>query len=258
MNEGGNALCRHCDRLLDEGEQVAGKGHCNNLACRILEARAINEFCEKSKKNLETKIRELAANELQNPPVTLIWLKPNDVDIIDTSNDEYEEHRSYLRKVVKDGNVRLPRFPDRNSKTTAQGNNLCAQCLGLCCRPGAQGHAFIDIDVLGGWQRNHSGSCINDAVEAYMDMLPVQHVKGSCLYHSTNGCAIMRQDRSATCNEYACDALNTLQKLVAKEKQISALVITPSSDNVVAQRAAVIGPDGIHSLYTDSNNLKKE
>ena len=141
--------------------------------------------------------------------------------------------------------------PSRLAPSTAddkhpQGARLCGQCRGRCCSIGARWSAFIDLTVLQRLQQEQPGRSLADAIEAYLSMLPAEHVQGACLYQTATGCAIPRERRADICNGFACDALQQVQRIAQTDPARAVVAITFHRDQV--ERAAVIDAGATHAL----------
>ena len=131
-----------------------------------------------------------------------------------------------------------------------QGARLCAQCRGRCCEHGADWSAFLDVTVLEKWRDESPERNLDEAIEAYMNMLPPAHVEGACLYQTATGCAMPRERRAEICNGFACDSLEAVQKAAAVQRGTAVLAITFHRDRVV--RAAVIERDATHAVKIEN------
>ncbi len=87
----------------------------------------------------------------------------------------------------------------------------CATCGGRCCRSGGE-HAYLDVETLRRWLTAHPGSGRRAAVAAYASYLPDSSLRGSCVYHTSVGCALPRAMRSDICNRYECAGLVELAR----------------------------------------------
>ena len=224
----------------------------SSLTGKILEARILHKKIKEEEMVKEAALLSQYTSKLPNnciKPNNIVWLEPVTDAMSNISNMDKEAHRSALRLKVKN-NIKVPFY--RNSvnacddNTSSEGRNLCIQCRGSCCRPGADSNAFIDVDLLNNWQDHHPGTTIEDAISAYVNMLPSQHVKGSCLYHSSQGCTIDRQFRSPICNSYACNSLRKLINLSKENTELSVLAVTSSRDTI--EKVAVVDKSGIHRI----------
>ena len=168
--------------------------------------------------------------------------------MVAVTDEDRDGHRTYLESVVADGTVIghsiPPQFTTDNKHP--QGARLCAQCRGRCCEAGASRGAFIDRAVLQRWQQEQAAGSLNDAIDAYLAMLPSEHVLGACLYQTARGCAIPRERRADICNDFACEPLQEVQRAAAADPAGAVLAITFHRDQVEA--AAVIEAGATHAL----------
>ena len=90
----------------------------------------------------------------------------------------------------------------------------CAICKGYCCRMGGN-HAYLDVDTI---QRvlQDGDAELDDVVGLYLANVPENGVQDSCIFHTERGCALPRQLRSGTCNQYHCEGLNELRNLLVE------------------------------------------
>ena len=168
--------------------------------------------------------------------------------MVAASDGERSQHRAYLERVVAEGIVidRSRLAPSTADDTHPQGARLCGQCRGRCCEHGGEWRAFLDVTVLERWRAEAPERTLGDAIEAYIAMLPAEHVDGACLYQTAEGCAMPRERRADICNGYACDALRALQDAAAADPAASAVAITFHKDGV--ERAAVIEAGATHAI----------
>lgn len=83
--------------------------------------------------------------------------------------------------------------------------NACTTCGGQCCRQGKD-TAFLSPDFLA-WRMLQDPEALatpNVIIEQYLKRLPNQSYSASCLYHTDTGCAMPREIRSSTCNDFLC------------------------------------------------------
>jgi hypothetical protein len=207
-----------------------------------------------------TEIVALAAAEtqLKRRPTKLVWLEHNEPTLVPLRDDERELHRARLEAVGAEGIVidRAALAPDTADDSHAQGGRLCGQCRGRCCQIGASWHAFIDLTLLQRWQREQPERCLADAVEAYMALLPSEHVDGACLYQTASGCNIPRAQRADICNGFACPPLQEVQRIAAADPSAALVAVTFHKDQV--ERAAIIEADATHVLALEAPALARE
>jgi len=246
-----NTVCRHCGAVLDALARRRGVDFCGAARCRHQAAQAHTAGLKQA---LSTAALAAARSQLQmqEAPAALVWLQHCEPQMIAVDDDDRDRHRSYLESVVADGMV-IDR--SRLAASTAddkhpQGARLCAQCRGRCCEHGAGWRAFIDLTVLSRWQQEHPACSLADAVDAYVTMLPAEHVRGACLYQTATGCAMPRERRADICNGFACEALQQVQHVAESVPASAVLAITFHRDQV--ERAAVIEADATHAIALET------
>lgn len=224
--------CRYCAAPLNALSRVVGADSCDAAPCRHQAALA---------KTTQLKQRIAAQALAQEPAAQVVWLKHCEPQMVAVTESSKSEHLAFLESVLANGYITdtSALAPSTADDRHPQGARLCTQCRGSCCEHGAGWHAFIDLTLLQRWQEQHADSTVQDAVQAYMGMLPESHVHGSCVYQSALGCAMPRQHRADICNGFACDALQATQRAAAVDPQARVIAITFHRDQV--ERAAVIG-----------------
>jgi len=246
-----NTVCRHCGVVLDALARRRGVDFCGAAQCRHQAAQAHTAGLKQA---LSSAALAAARSQLQlqEAPATLVWLQHCEPQMIAVDDEDRDRHRSYLESVVADGMV-IDRT--RLAASTAddkhpQGARLCAQCRGRCCEHGAGWRAFIDLTVLSRWQQEHPACNLADAVDAYVTMLPAEHVRGACLYQTATGCALPRERRADICNGFACEALQRVQRVAESAPARAVLAVTFHRDQV--ERAAVIEADATRAIALET------
>lgn len=223
--------CRHCGVEMGALLRIRGAVSCDASPCRHRAALAHTEGLKQA---------VAAAARAKEPGAQVVWLKHCEPQMVAVTAEDRIDHRAYLESVRVDGYVMdtSALAPSTADDSHPQGARLCAQCKGSCCEHGAGWRAFIDLTLLQRWQAQHPECTLQDAVQAYVEMLPPSHVHGSCLYQTALGCAMPRQHRAEICNGFACDALQATQAAAAVDSQARVVAITFHQDRV--ERAAVI------------------
>ncbi len=119
----------------------------------------------------------------------------------------------------------------------------CATCRGECCTAGGT-HAFLGEDSLVRVraQFHEDGQSISAAalLHEYAEHVPEKHYRGSCVYHTLQGCALPRGLRSNLCNRYVCGGLTQLTRALDASGGQEAYVA--AADSVHLRRVALITP----------------
>ena len=74
-------------------------------------------------------------------------------------------------------------------------------------------HAYVTADTIRRVMRQQPQWSPADIVQAYMDRVADRTERHSCINHTASGCALPREMRADTCNDFACAALSTLQQM---------------------------------------------
>lgn len=246
-----NTVCRHCGAVLDPLARRRGVDFCGAAPCRH---QANQAHTTGIKQALSTAALAAAHSQLQlqQAPSAVVWLQHCEPRMIAVTDDDRVRHRAYLESVITDGIV-IDHWQFAGSRADdrhPQGGRLCAQCRGRCCVHGARWAAFIDLPVLSRWQQENPACSLSDAADAYVAMLPAEHVRGACLYQTSAGCAMPRERRADICNDFACEALQQVQRVAESVPAGAVLAITLHGDQ--AERAAVIEADATHTIALET------
>jgi hypothetical protein len=90
----------------------------------------------------------------------------------------------------------------------------CATCRGFCCHRGGD-KAYLTVDTVARWLDAHPEVDRDAAVEAYAARAGSTTYVDSCIYHRRAGCALPREMRSDTCNNFFCGPLVELRRALA-------------------------------------------
>jgi len=197
--------------------------------------------------------RMAAYNTKASEPASKIQEVPFMTDEIeDQAKDAKPNLIAYLRKAVQrvetidqDGQstdriVVQTATPEKlHDAPEAHELQFCSTCKGSCCEPGATNMAFIDPNLLEKTRGALRLESTEDAIQHYANLMPDQHVKGSCYYHGASGCVIPREQRSDVCNAYKCHALRSFQAMVNKLDDDARVLFFAGNDEG-AQRAKLM------------------
>ena len=129
----------------------------------------------------------------------------------------------------------------------------CGTCRGECCTAGGT-HGFLHADSITRVRAHLTdelgegdGAVTPASLEAlYASHLPARHYSGSCVYHTTAGCALPRALRSNLCNRYVCGGLAQLTRALLHAEVPVAYVA--SADSVHLRRVARVSAQGGRTL----------
>ena len=117
----------------------------------------------------------------------------------------------------------------------------CGTCRGECCTAGGD-HAFLRADSLARVRAQHPEANEDTLLARYAAYLPTRHYRGSCVYHTTAGCALPRTMRANICNRYLCGGLTQLKRALENVEGDAAFV--GAADSVHLRRMARIDKHG--------------
>lgn len=106
--------------------------------------------------------------------------------------------------------------------------NACTTCRGACCRHGGD-HAFLVERFLAWRLANEPESTPDTIVADYLARLPSESLDYSCLYHTPTGCALPRELRSPTCNEFLCDGIVHHQDALTADPHAPSIAVSYSA-----------------------------
>jgi hypothetical protein len=262
--------CPHCFQPLPTLARLRGLMHCAGPVCRAEhERRGAPARRERHDRLARQELARRWPSDADAPKLT-VWLEPHArprlVKPLPAERLAFEQHLLAAAAgrplspgvVVADPAPAAAAEEDSGQPRPAdvaaaeQQGRLCGHCGGRCCRIGLAAHAFIDTPLLERWVARQPGSGPGHAIQAYIARLPERHVQGSCLFHGAQGCNLPRDERSAVCNRFACDALQQLQQAQQVQDRADGpgpAVIAFTGLNGHASRAAFIAAEGpVHPL----------
>lgn len=172
----------------------------------------------------------------------VVWMREHGVDLVPLPEAMRAQQTRHLLALVETAEGVAAADPERAGTTPARAEvQMCTWCQGRCCRFGKDNHAFIGEPHLRRWQRDHPGSSLDDAAQAYIDALPEVHAENSCYYHGAHGCMLPREMRSSICNRHVCNALDELQLLCRDEPEREVVLVMGRREVDAARLAAAEG-----------------
>jgi len=91
----------------------------------------------------------------------------------------------------------------------------CAVCRGVCCNTGEK-NAYIKKETILRYISGRPDQTPGHVLDEYMAYTGKKTFVNSCVYHTQTGCCLPRIMRSDTCNEFLCDTLIELDRLLNK------------------------------------------
>jgi hypothetical protein len=111
-----------------------------------------------------------------------------------------------------------------NPELHRTSDQLCSICKGGCCVSGNE-HAYLSVFTMRQQLDRNPAWTQQDLFEKYVALISPYSIDGSCINHTSKGCALPRELRSNICNAFYCDDLKTFQKENANSASEKILVI---------------------------------
>ncbi|OZG72268.1 hypothetical protein BTA51_16135 [Hahella sp. CCB-MM4] len=172
----------------------------------------------------------------------LISLPSGSRQVSPLREDQLSEYRAHLQKMITGAIVtndaddlflveneekasRTDAKLDHQPEIAAKSGKFCGLCKGGCCTAGGN-DALLDVRGIRRFMLSHSELSPVEVMEAYLARVPEQSIEGSCINHTSTGCALPREMRSDICNGYFCDAVKAHNSLLqdSPEDRVIAIV----------------------------------
>ena len=259
-------ICRICSQPLTTHEQFAGN-ICSHWRCRW---RALDAQLETHRNDAAVAVGEPAAKSF---PISVVPFHTRPT--VPVAQAERKELLAFLEELREEVSSRKEAtqtvLAQANAEPTVDAEALevslatllgkvCGVCEGFCCRHGAATHAFLDEETLLRFLAEHPGMRSGEAVLAYLQHVPEEHYKGSCIYHTRTGCNLPRDMRARICNAYECRGLTDTREHFAKTRTSRSFVVVRHDNRIM--RSAFVDESGARPYPTDitapSSSERKE
>ncbi len=111
----------------------------------------------------------------------------------------------------------------------------CANCEGKCCGRGGT-RAYLDGNAIRRFALSHPGAEARFIINAYLLRLPQMTYRGSCVFHSANGCGLPRTMRSTTCLNTDCGGIVELRQRIELDGEYRFFLAAANKARVVRGR----------------------
>jgi len=200
-------------------------------------------------------VAKQAERELRGtiPANSLRWILPANADPLAPQDParraEFARHLAEIAEGMLLDRTPLPTIPQGIEAPANDRDRLsvgaCTACRGSCCRAGGD-HAYLTEETLARVLHDHPDRTLAQVLETYLQLLPAETVRDSCVYHSATGCGLPRELRSETCNQYLCGKLRNLQAGLPENKPPPLLAVM--FDDGKWARTALIDQNGVKIL----------
>jgi hypothetical protein len=113
--------------------------------------------------------------------------------------EDVEANNSTTNKVYSE--QLYPPLPEDEANLLGKA---CATCMGSCCKLGKT-DAFVDYPSLQHFLASQVSE--QEITALYSDYFLTQSYQDSCVFKGNKGCALPRELRSFTCNNFLCDGV---------------------------------------------------
>ena len=260
--------CHYCKAILTYSQSIAGNV-CSNIQC-ILSWRDDlqgKENLRKQKKhdielafvaNAKSYCNELLKNENNEivASVAIGIVPANEAEVTDLPQTRIDEFISYLIKCAKDAERYLvaenfestikPSQTDSliNAETEFERKALvqaCSTCKGFCCLKGGEKYAYQDVNNMLHFMQNTINKDSKAIIQEYLDYIPAQSYKNSCVYHTEDGCNLPRNMRAEICNKHLCKGLLKIKKEYYDSSPSTMFIVAENTFKIV--RSTLISKD---------------
>jgi hypothetical protein len=232
MNMATNSVCQICGATLDEQAErltrVCGAPRCQLAWASRLQARrnAELQLQRQERHGLAAAYRNREASRLgiigaeELFPVAVPANLRKTVNLPERRKGAF---RDYLMGLVSQAAALRAKSVDRPLGETAadcapfpttlaaQLGRGCAVCRGRCCNGGGD-HAYLTVETILGYMRDHPKQRPREVLDAYLTRLPNRAYKDSCIYQTEHGCALPREMRGRISGDFYCEELREYQK----------------------------------------------
>jgi hypothetical protein len=119
-----------------------------------------------------------------------------------------------LRKAKHPERLASPLRPEPSGFAATVARTACSLCKGWCCRNGGN-DAFLDDRTMARVRIARPDMDERAVLRLYLDRVPAVAYRGSCVFHSKQGCTLDRSLRADVCNSYYCGGLGAYMKTSA-------------------------------------------
>jgi hypothetical protein len=198
-------------------QQVRG-GACDNASCRtaavkrwVAQRHAAQEAAQKAA--VSAHLPAMLANRQQREAdVVVVAVSTSLTALESVSTARREALCESVAKAVAASAEAEPdvapteRPPPEGAPPSAAIAAACATCRGYCCRRGGDS-AYIDAGTVRRVRSQRPDLSPGEVVALYAEAVPQRSTERSCIFHGEHGCALARELRSDTCNDYFCQPM---------------------------------------------------
>jgi hypothetical protein len=136
-----------------------------------------------------------------------------------------------------------PQPSEEASRILGEG---CGRCRGRCCYTGASNMAFLRQDDIRRFRAANPSLSEGEVLEAFMSRIGEMHIAESCVFHREDGCALPREMRATTCNNFFCEGQKAFLAQLSEDAPPRAFIV--SGDDAGLRAVAIADESGVTSL----------
>ena len=248
--------CPYCQKVISSHE-VISPGHCGGNTCflahlnKTVKAREDlrrSDYQDRqncAKAQVAEKLRGAAGFHSAEVDDLLVAVVPYQNEPVEPLGAEQKAaFEAHLNSVVKEafeanpGDILMLNYIQKTDAEPEIIDAGCAACQGFCCkRGGGDNHAFLTRQTVYHLRNTKPELEPEEIVEHYLNALPVQSVRGACVFQSEIGCTLEREWRAALCNSFHCHDLHAMHDLTDGRADVPLAIVGINDDtaeNVVA------------------------
>jgi predicted nucleic acid-binding Zn ribbon protein len=214
-------ICAVCGRPLSPRElatTVCTAPACHRELARRRERQKLQALREEA---LQLRGRLAESSGINEPGLYPLTLIPSfTARVVNLPERRRRAFRDHLNAVLSQATMRSPASqaaadtppaaePPPNVQVVLA--DACGLCQGNCCQRGGN-HAYLKAATIRRYLQTHPGMRSRDVLGAYLARVGNRTYRGSCIFHQAGGCALPREMRSDTCNQYFCDELKEFKR----------------------------------------------
>jgi hypothetical protein len=166
-----------------------------------------------------------------------------------------EAHREHLTRIVAAAaampaapvpSAAAPLADAPTAPTPPLAAHLCGMCGGGCCVRGGD-TAYLTPATVRRYMDRHPELAPAAVQVAYLSRVHDRTEAGSCIHHTARGCALPRDMRSDTCNQFMCTALSAVQAARGGRRPIEGVIAVRRRLDVWS-RDSLLAPNDVTGL----------
>ena len=196
---------------------------------------------------LETVINTQAENLRQAPHVATV--SSGSIKQVTLSDKRITSYRSHVETIIEQAfSGQLPKgIPDHakndavksavvtrkienNPALSVLNEQVCGICKGDCCKEGGN-EAYLTVFTIKRVRESQPDLSAGEIFNEYLSRVSNITIGNSCINHTESGCALPRQLRSDTCNNFFCDELGNLVDKFENEPSKAPVLLIKRSNN---------------------------